>query len=73
MCILSGDGVWQVRDVDVEESGFQDESLCVAVLEVSFVAYVSEKALPGRLSYHTYSDILSYLNTTYGGKVNYFL
>jgi len=35
-CILSGDGGWQVRDVDVEEKRFQERSLSDAVLE-SFI------------------------------------
>jgi len=33
--ILSGDCSWQVRDVDVEENGFEDGSLWDAVLEAS--------------------------------------
>jgi len=33
--VLSGDGGWQVRDVDVEEKGRQDRSLWDAVLEAS--------------------------------------
>jgi len=35
ICILSGDGGWQVRDVGVEEKGCQDRSLWDAVLEAS--------------------------------------
>jgi len=35
ICILSGDGGWQFRDVDVEEKGRQDRSLWDAVLEAS--------------------------------------
>ena len=31
ICILSGDGGWQVRDVDVEKRGRQDRSLWDAV------------------------------------------
>jgi len=31
--MLSGDGRWQVRDVDVEEKGCQDRSLWDVVLE----------------------------------------
>jgi len=38
ICILSGEGVWEVRDADLEEKGCQDRSLWDAVLEVSFVA-----------------------------------
>jgi len=34
-CIFSGDGVWQTRDVDVEEKEFQDRSLRNTVLEAS--------------------------------------
>jgi len=34
-CIFSGDGVWQARDVDVEEKEFQDRSLRNTVLEAS--------------------------------------
>jgi len=33
ICILSGDGGWQVRDVDVEEKGRQDRYLWDTVLE----------------------------------------
>jgi len=33
ICILSGDGGWQVRDVNVEEKVSQDRSLWEAVLE----------------------------------------
>jgi len=35
MCILSEDGGWQARDVDVEEKGRQDRSLWDAILEAS--------------------------------------
>jgi len=35
VCILSGDGGWQVRGVDVEKKRCQDGSLWEAVLEVS--------------------------------------
>ena len=38
ICILSGDGGWQVRDVDVEEKGRQDRSLRDDVLEASWPA-----------------------------------
>ena len=33
--MLSGDGGWQVTDVDVEEKGRQDRSLWDTVLEAS--------------------------------------
>jgi len=39
ICILSGDGDWEVRDVGVEEKGRQDRFLWVAVLEASSCAY----------------------------------
>jgi len=35
VCILSGDGGWQVRDVDVEEKGCQGRSVWDALLEAS--------------------------------------
>jgi len=35
ICILFGDDVWQVNDVDVEEKGCQDSSLWDAVPEAS--------------------------------------
>jgi len=35
ICIISGDGVWQVRGVDVEQKGRQDRPLWVAFLEAS--------------------------------------
>jgi len=35
ICIVSGDGGWQVRGVDVEQKGRQDISLWDAVLEAS--------------------------------------
>ena len=43
ICILSGDGGWQVRDVDVEK-GCQDRSLRDVVLEASYPAFVSSFA-----------------------------
>jgi len=36
--MLSGDGVWQVKGVDVEEKGCQDGCLWDGILEASFVA-----------------------------------
>ena len=39
MCILSGDGGCQVRDVDVKEKGRQDRSLSDAILETSQPPY----------------------------------
>jgi len=35
MCILSGDGGCQVRDVHVEEKGWHDRSLWEAILEAT--------------------------------------
>jgi len=43
-CILCADGVWQVRNIDVEEKGCQqDGSVWDAVLEASFVFYIYGK------------------------------
>jgi len=35
ICILSGDGGWQVREVDVEEKGCQNRSLGDALPKTS--------------------------------------
>jgi len=57
ICILSGDGDWQVRDVDVEEKGCHDRSLWDAVLRRRNLLRMSEAAMANHL--HDHADHVS--------------
>jgi len=50
ICILSGDGVWHVRDVDIEGKGCQEGSLWNAVLEASQPASFAVSGCKGEVA-----------------------